>query len=373
MITSVMQAGILTLLFATAAMAEGFSVFGSVGAESQHAPANAESPLNPENFLALSSRAHSADFAVFLAFTPAGERWKVRSKLRGDAAAEGTRTLEVAEGSVQLQLNDSVDITVGRVIEKWGTGYGWTPTAFIGPARNPTDPTDRRSLSRGRDMVRLSAIAGETQVSLYLLERRAAAFRAHRVIAETDVALTFYRDRNVRREGVSLSRVVGDALELHLDASNSRGDDGKNVQDVVIGGQYTWRRANFVLELHHRSDGLSADEWSTFRNDVDAAARGGDFRALAAANRRFAPLGMRRDYSFIRVARSVPRVISEAELIAITNLHDRSSVVRIALTRHLARNVHMLVMNTEFLGASGSESSYIQVARITAVSLRLYF
>ena len=46
-----------------------------------------------------------------------------------------------------MQLNPKpwLDLTVGRVIEKWGTGYAWNPTAFIGPKKNPADPNDRRS------------------------------------------------------------------------------------------------------------------------------------------------------------------------------------------------------------------------------------
>ena len=357
-------------LLVAAPAAADVTFFGSAGAESQHAPANTSSPLNPRNFLSIRDWSNTADFAVSVIAEQ--ERWKIRTTVRGDAAAGGHQRVEVAEASLQWQVNDSIDITAGRIIERWGTGYGWTPTSFIGPPRSPTDPTDRRSLSRGREMIRVSALAGETQMSLYVLDAGAAAFRVHRLIAATEVALMFYRDGGVDRQGISLSRVFGDALELHVDAAISQGDDGKTTH-AVMGGQYTWSRTNFVIELHHRSDGMSSEEWSSFRSGVEEAGRANDIGSLVAANRAFTPLQMGRHYAFLRIARAAPPIVSEAELIAITNLHDRSSVLRVTLTRKIYGNLHLLLMNTEFLGGKESELSYVQVGRITTAALRLHF
>ncbi|HEU4521900.1 MAG TPA: hypothetical protein VFT12_07850 [Thermoanaerobaculia bacterium] len=361
---------LIAALAIAAPAAADVTLFGSAGAESQHAPANAASPLNPANFLSLRNRSTSADFAVFV--TAAQERWKIKTKIRGDAEDGGEQRVEVAEASLQWQISDAIDVTAGRVIEKWGAGYGWTPTSFIGPARNPADPGDRRSLSRGREMIRLSALAGETQLSLYLLEAGAAAVRVQRLIAGTDVALMAYRDGDTHREGISLSRVFGDALELHADAALSQSGYGR-ASHAVVGGQYTWKRANFVVELHHRSDGLSPSQWSAFRAGVDDALRTNDFSSLVASNRSFTPLQMGRRYTFVRAARALLPIVSDAELIVITNLHDGSSVVRAALTRKLQGNLDVFIMNTEFVGAEGSELSYIQVGRITTAGLRLHF
>jgi hypothetical protein len=346
------------------------TLFGSAGVESQYAPANAASPLNPQNFLSLRNRSSSGDFALFV--TAGQERWKVRTKIRGDAVDGGEQRVEVAEASLQWQISDAIDVTVGRVIEKWGAGYGWTPASFIGPARNPADPGDRRSLSRGKEMIRLSALAGETQMSFYLLEAGTAAIRVQRLFGGTDVALMAYRDGHGHREGISLSRVFGEALELHLDAALSRIDDERSAH-AVVGGQYTWQRTNVVLELHHRSDGLSRTQWTAFRAGVDDALRTNDFASLIAANRTFAPLQMGRRYAFLRVTRALTRVISDAELIVITNLHDGSSVVRATLTRKLSSHLDAFIMNTEFVGAEGTELSYVQVGRISTAGLRMHF
>jgi hypothetical protein len=363
----------ILLLVASAGMAERFTLFGSAGAETQHSPANGDSPLNPENFLSIRDRSNSADFALFVTASPEQERWKIRTKLRGDASDGGDDHVEIAEASLQLQLNDAVDLTVGRIIERWGTGYGWTPTAFVGPERNPTDPSDRRSLSSGRDMIRLTGFAHDTQMSLYLLEGGTAAVRAYRLIAGTDVSLALIRDGRGQREGVSLSRVFGEALELHMEAVHGRVEDDDRLIQLVIGGQYTWRKLNLVAELHHRSDGMSRDQWGAFQIDVDAARRTGDTAGLLLANRQFVPLSMGRDYAFLRLAGSIPRVELEAEVITMTNLRDGSSIVRTSLSRRLHRNLSLFLMNTEFAGRRGSEISYIQVGRLTTAGVRLFF
>ena len=82
------------------------------------------------------------------------ERIKAHVKLRADASDRGADHLQLGEGYVQANLRPWLDVTAGRVIEKWGTGYAWNPTAFVGPQKNPTDPTDRRSAYRGVDMLR---------------------------------------------------------------------------------------------------------------------------------------------------------------------------------------------------------------------------
>lgn len=363
---------LVSVVLTSPAFATGLSLFGSAGAESQLAPPNGDSPLNPANFLSIRERSNTADFALFVSFAPESERWKMKAKLRGDASDGGNQRVEVSELAFQFQLSDSFEVGVGRIIEKWGTGYGWTPTAFVGPARNPSDPGDRRSLNRGKEMVRLSALAGKTQLGLYYLEGGAAAFRAHRIIAGTEAALAFHRDGETFRGGLSLSRVFGDALELHADGAVSR-IAGNTVMQIVAGGQYTWRRTNIVLEVHHATDGMSRGEWSAFKSGIDDALEGGDMASIVAANRAFAPLQMGKSYGFFRVARSFSRLISDGEVIVVANLHDSSAIVRTTISRRLFGNLDMLLMHTEFAGAAGSEISYVQVDRITTAGFRLHF
>jgi hypothetical protein len=346
---------LLIAAMAVSAEAEMFRFFGSAGAESQLTPANESSPLNPRNIANIPMQTNGADVSAFVEAAPESKRWKMRVKLRGAASDRAGDHVEVGEAFVQVRAASWLDVTAGRVIEKWGTGYGWTPTAFVGPARNPTDPNDRRSANRGADMIRADGFVKETTVSVYALEGGSFAARAYRLIGGTDVSL------NVRdsKFGVSLSRVFGDALELHGEIARDAGEIR-----AVAGGQYTFaNETNVVAELYHGTDGLTRGEWNEFRDSI-----GGDLRD---ANRHFAPMKMARTYSFVRVHRGFDK--ASAELIAITNLRDASTILRGTFTYKVRSNLALYVIDTEFAGGDGSELSLMQVARVITAGARVYF
>jgi hypothetical protein len=333
-------------------LAATIRVFGSAGAEAQLTPANTSSPLNPRNVAAIPYQTNIADATAFVEAAPDDKRWKVRAKVRAEVSDRAADRGEVGEAFVQFAATDWLDLTAGRVIEKWGTGYGWTPTAFVGPARNPTDPNDRRSAYRGRDMVRADVFVKDTNVSLYALEGGDLAARAYRLVRGTDVSLML-RNGDV---GLSLSRVFGDALELHAEIART------SHTRAVIGGQYTFPdNTNLVVELYHGTDGLTASEWDAFRDLTD----------LREANDRYAPLRMGRSYAFTRVARPVRAV--DAELITITNLRDGSTLIRAAVTWKLRPNVSLYAIETELVGGADSELEYLQVERVTTAGVRVYF
>jgi hypothetical protein len=261
----------------------------------------------------------------------------------------------VGEAFVQANLRPWLDVTAGRIIEKWGTGYAWNPAAFVSPQKNPTDPTDRRSTYRGVDMVRADVFVHDTNLSLYALRDHAVAARLYRLVGGTDVSLLFRRDRSGTQQGVSAAHVFGDALELHGEATR---------RHLLLGGQYTFRaNVNVVGELYRSGDGLTASQWRAFCESVGTS--------LYEANLRFAPLRMARNYSFLRA--DFPFGKNEAELITLTNLRDRSSIVRATLSRKLRPNVSAYVIETEFLGSGDSEMAYIQVKRLTTFGARVYF
>jgi hypothetical protein len=353
------------LLLALPVHASTLHVFGSAGAESQLTPANGSSPLNPRNVARIPGQTNVADFSVFAEAAPESKAWKMRVKVRGDASDRADEHLSLGEAFVQFRATKWLDLGAGRVIEKWGTGYGWTPTAFVGPARNPTDPNDRRSQYEGVDMLRADLFIKDTSVSVYALRHGAIAARAYRLIRGTDVSLAFRREGDATRAGVSLSRVFGDALEVHVDAARVQTTAGTTTQ-AVAGLQYTIAEVNFVAEIYHGTDGLTRGGWERFRELVDS----GDLRR---ANGAYAPLKMARTYSFFRVYRNFERWKSDAELIAITNLRDGSMILRGTLSHRLRPSLNAYVTGTEFTGGGGSELAFIQVARVTTFGMRMSF
>jgi len=356
------KAFLIAVLLATAVPmhAETFKFFGSAGAEWQLTPANAASALNPRNIANLPYSSGSADAVAFVDAAPDSRAWKLHLKLRGDAVEGGAQRADVGEAFLQLNPQPWLDVTIGRVIEKWGTGYAWNPTAFVSPKKNPADPSDRRSANVGVDMIRTDLFVRGTSVSLYALDDGAVAGRVYRLIAGTDVSLHFRRDGDGVQQGISAARVFGDALELHGEVAR---------RHALLGGQYTFRgNVNAVAELYHGGDWLDENPFHSFQRDADFAHDAKSFRAVNAA---YAPLRMARNYGFIRV--DVPHDKLDLELISITNLRDGSLLARATLSLRVRPNVSIYAIDTEFAGARGSELSYMQVRRVTTAGARLYF
>jgi hypothetical protein len=269
--------------------------FGSAGAESQLTPARAQLNL--------------ADVSAFGDAT--SERWKLHLKLRADASDGSADRVRAGEAYVQLHATKWLDVTAGRVIDKWGTGYGWNPTSFVGPAKNPADPNDRRSANRGVDMIRADVFVKETNVSLYALEDGQYAARVYRLIRGTDVSLVWRSGQY----GFNVARVFGNALELHAEATQHR---------ALVGGQYTFGNdVNVIVEVYYEQ----------------------------------------KPYAFVRVYRANPRF--DAELIAISR--DGLTIVRASLSRKLAPSISAYLIQTEFLGREKP------VARLTTAGVRYYF
>ena len=330
-------------------------VFGSAGAESQLTPANTNSPLNPHNIARIPLATNVSDATTFIDAAPDDRAWKLHLKLRADSSDHASDHGRIGEGYLQINPTPWLDITAGRMIEKWGTGYAWNPTAFISPRKNPTDPTDRRSAFVGVDAIKTDLFIRGTNVSLYAMQHQTFAARVYRLIANTDVSLHVFRDRDGSQQGISVARVFGDSLELHGEVARRR---------AVIGTQYTFpHNVNVVAELYHGGDGLTQREWLSFCALAS--------RDLRSANYAYAPLRMARNYAFARV--DVPFARSDFELIAINNLRDHSSIVRATLSRKMTSRMSVYVIDTEFLGGDGSEFAYIQIRRATTFGARVYF
>lgn len=353
MVRTLVAAALCALAFG--ARAETLKFFGSLGAEAQLTPANTASPLNPRNVARIPYRTNVADATLFADATPESRRWKLHLKLRADANDRTDDQLTIGEGYLQVSPRPWLDLTAGRVIEKWGTGYAWNPTAFVSPRKNPSDPSDRRSSYRGVDMLRADLFVRGTNVSLYALQHGAFAARAYRLIAGTDVSLHFRRDDHGTSQGVSAARVFGDSLELHAEVARRR---------ALLGGQYTFHNnVNVVAELYRDGDGLSARQWDTFRAISD----------LRAANSAYRPLQMARNYAFARVAWPSSDQKLDVELITIASLRDGSALARLTISRKLRANLTAYLIETEMSGRAGSELAYMQVRRVTTFGARLWF
>jgi hypothetical protein len=404
MVKRLLVALALSVLAAPASAGQlDFRLFGSSGDEAHWWPPQTASPLNPGNFLDLQERTNSLDLTGFGELTTADRSQKLHAKLRAslESAGGSNARLDVGELYWHGSVGSSVDFTIGRKIERWGTGYAWNPTGFINPRKNPADPNDRLSANVGVDLAQLGLVVHDWSISLIGLPQinwrdfhvdaahTAWAARAYRLVNGTDVSVVAESGADGTREGVSLSRVFGKAFECHGEIAWFQREDRTTLaadglvtsrEDAVqglVGGQYTFARdVNLAIEYFHNGKGLDGSEWGRFR--VAAAAARQAFDAgqplpLLAANRSYTELLMGRDYGFTRLFVPIDAGRVEVEALSIANLRDGSTLVRGGVTWKVRPNLRVYWIQTEFADRPGSEFSYLRVRRLADIGFRIYY
>jgi hypothetical protein len=383
-----------------------FRLFGTVGNETHLTPGNSSSRLNPGNFLNVATVSNSLDFNLFTDVVPEDKGWKFHLKLRGgnDWSRDHTVTkIEVGELNYSVSLTSWLDLQAGRSIEKWGTGYAWNPTGVVNPRKNPSDPGDRRGLYRGVDNVQVDLFVHDWNVTLLGVpeidwEGRQGkhllatgwAVRVYRLIQGVDFSVSASGGNGLpNSQGVSLSRVVGNALELHAEAAafqdslRFRPAEGgwrattKKHLDLLLGGQYTFaHNVNVVAEYYHSGNGLDGNEWRGYQDMVIAAGQdlpNGNPVPLLLDNLYYSVLTMARDYAFGRFYCLFHHDKLEAEVLTLTNLRDGSSLVRPGLYWKIHPNWSLYWLQGELLGGASTEFGHIQVSRVSDFGVRYHF
>jgi hypothetical protein len=176
------------------------------------------------------------------------DRWRFSTSLAGlvETKGETHEQVRVRETYVGLTAGD-LDLTVGKRILRWGTGYAFTATGILDPPRVATDPTDRLNLNQGREMGAADWIAGKQDFTLVwasagLLDahrpgaRETAAFRYGVMLDGFDTAAIVAHDRGgTTFGGVNFTRVFGEALEIHGELA------WREQAAVLLGSKYTLR------------------------------------------------------------------------------------------------------------------------------------
>jgi hypothetical protein len=181
------------------------------------------------------------------------KRWSFSTSLVGTAdtsadssagtAAKTPTQLRVKEAYGGLSAGD-FDLTVGRKMVRWGTGYAFTAAGMLDPPRAPTNPTDRLNLNQGRDMVKADWVHGPHAMTLAWSSSALApagsnlhdttAFRYNVLVHGFDTALIAGDDRGGDAFGaLAFTRVLGQAWEVHGEAA------WREQGAVLMGGKYT--------------------------------------------------------------------------------------------------------------------------------------
>ena len=190
-------------------------------------------------------------------------QWVVKKTIRqfGVLGLEGKiehgRTFDPDHSETKLQMNElfwqksheNFLFSVGRKKVRWGVGYVESPTDII----SPYDPQDMLYNIRGTNMVQFSnTIAENKQLDLYFLpkEDTAVAFRYYTYILPYDMALIgAIEEGGQRKFGGNMTRIFGEALELHADYLFELHDPDDSTNKLLVGGQWSpVSSINIVME-----------------------------------------------------------------------------------------------------------------------------
>jgi len=211
--------------------------------------------LTDEGEFAAGLRVPGADAGNLLLLEPtfaykSGDLWRFSTSLAAVTTSQGeTQThVRVRETYFGIEAGD-VDLTVGKRLLRWGTGYAFTVTGILDPPRVATDPTDRLNLNQGREMATADWVSGKNDVTVAwasagLLDTHrpgmleTAAVRYNVLVDGFDTSVIVAHDRGGNTfSGANFTRVFGEAVELHGEFG-WRDTAGSS---ALIGGKYTTR------------------------------------------------------------------------------------------------------------------------------------
>jgi hypothetical protein len=175
-----------------------------------------------------------------------GDRWRFSTSIADVTDTEGDTHAQVRVRETYFDLTlGGVDLTVGKRILRWGTGYAFTATGILDPPRVATDPTDRLNLYQGREMVKADWVAGSQEftvawASAGVLDTRrpgmydTSAFRYNILAGGFDTSvIVAHEGGGANFAGANFTRVIGTAVELHGEFAWRQG------AAALIGGKYT--------------------------------------------------------------------------------------------------------------------------------------
>jgi hypothetical protein len=317
-------------------------------------------------------------------------------------------TYSLREFAFDYSLSDAVDITIGKKILKWGTGYAFNPTGVVEPQRSPSDPSDRLGQNEGSQLASVDFFVGRSSLTLvYVNDSRIEswnwhsgtqqlALRAHTFVSGLDLSLVgHFREGDRLELGTNWSYVVGNNLELHGEFLGKQGssslyhqiiatDDDQQIfssypyqamydhssqifYKFLLGGQFTFDNGiNIAIEFYRNTEGLSTIQWQRwmkfvkFQSDIQRGLIpvspelvGPSRNNLLWALSTLSPRGAMQDYLFGREYLGVDRW--GIELIQFVNADDLSAVIIPTASFKISDNLSTYGRLSVFTGNGESE------------------
>jgi hypothetical protein len=288
-----------------------------------------------------------------------GDRAKFSTSLVGETTTynDTATRVHVKELYAGVSAGD-FDVTAGRKMLRWGTGYAFTAAGVLDPPRNATDPGDRLNVNEGRDMVKVDWVHGQHALTAVWSTAELAATGTHLrdttavrynvLVHGFDTSLIAGDDRGGDAfGGVTFTRVLGQAWELHGEGM------WREQAAALVGAKYTLRSGvTFMGEFY------TPPNTDYFRDST------------------IAPTAGRQHYGYASVSKTRLRELPgwkewDASGALVTNLDDHSLTGIVDVSRwfgnHFSSYVHM-----EF-PHGGATTDYGAAPYTTAASVGVRF
>jgi hypothetical protein len=291
------------------------------------------------------------------------ERWTAVAQLTSvtDTALSTHTHVGVRELYGSVSLGD-FDLTAGKRLLRWGTGYAFTATGVLDPPRRFADPGDRLSLNEGRELVEMDWTKGDHSITvawatagLPFENRRQArdtsAMRYTVLVHGWDVSLIAAHDGGgTTMTGGSFTRVFGDSIEVHGEFAH------RERAATLIGGKYTRGPGITVL-----AEFYSPPPTAFFRSSL------------------LPPGAGRQKYSFVRVGKTglldKPGLKDiDVALSVLTNLNDGSRILLSDIAARVGLHLSFYCYGQYPFGTHlRTEYGRIPYSALVSIGTRYYF
>jgi len=206
------------------------------------------------------------------------------------------------EGNFSWQVNSNLYLTLGKTLVRWGKGYAWNPTNFVGRSKNPSDPDLSlegywlglvdivKSFSGPLKTVALTAVVlpvfDDINSGFGDEDRINAAGKLYFLLYDTDIDLmALSAGSRTLRYGLTVSRNITTNFEVHGEAALETGiwkkvvsSDGivslgkHDASSFLVGIRYLApTNTTWILEYYNNVQGYTKKETECLFHFVDVA------------------------------------------------------------------------------------------------------
>lgn len=286
----------------------------------------------------------------------------VQSFYAGDRLKEDSEKAKIMDGGVRWSLDESLNLDIGKRVQRWGKGYAWNPVGFIERPKDASDPAAAREgyVMASADWVKSMdgplTTVGFTAAAVPVKndlnkdfgkdDHANPAAKLYMLIQNTDIDLMWQgQGSRPASIGADFSRNIVENLEIHgewahsfdvqrnfVSASGQTSSVREDLNSFLLGVRYlTQSEVTWTAEYYRNGSGYTGNELDSYYQFMSsalgpAATPAQIAKAKNVSSSGFAKPNPGRDYAYLRGSVSEPFgwLYTTAALTSMANLRDGS-------------------------------------------------